>query len=166
MEKPSPLTRKVKIHIRPVKLGDLTQVIAINLASLAENYPRGLWEAKLPVCKPHSFVAIAFNQIIGYVFSCGDMIISIAVSEKYRGCGIGRQLMVNCLSTHVGTKETLRLHVRTTNVNAIALYESLGFVKDNLIAGYYVNPDCDAHEMKYTQGGVTHVRKDHFTINM
>ena len=144
------MNKATKVFIRQIKLGDLTQVIVVNEASLAENYPRGLWLNKFPESKQYSYVAVVLNQIIGYVFSTGDMIISIAVLEKYRGKGIGRELMKHCLCSR--TNQTtqpnkIRLHVRVTNANAVALYTSLGFVIAGQMADYYINPTCDAHEM-------------------
>ena len=174
-QKPNKPNKPIRVQIRPVKLGDLAQVIAVNEASLAENYPRGLWLNKFPECKPYSFVAVVLNQVVGYVFSCGDMVISVAIYEEYRGKGIGRALMENCLNARLATRvqsgsdasgnDILRLHVRTTNERAIALYTNLGFHVDKTVVDYYVNPTCDAFEMvNQLDGKHKYTKRDRFVV--
>lgn len=74
-------------------------------------------------------------------------IYSLAVSERFRGQGIGRCLM------HAAEKEALacqcdriQLEVRMDNMAAIRLYENLGFEGIRVRAGYYQD---GTHAMVY-----------------
>ena len=142
-----PVTKQVTI--RHMKLIDLTAVIRVNERCMVENYPREFWDTKFLTAKQHSFVATVATEIIGYVFCEGGVgatasILSLAVNDKYRGKGLGKHLMQNCLNTCPGS---VTLQVRINNTYARRLYESLGFATIREIPDYYVNPTENAYEM-------------------
>lgn len=57
-------------------------------------------------------------------------IANIAVDEKFRRNGLARQLLMTVMEqAKAKTVDTFFLEVRESNVPAIALYESLGFVQ-------------------------------------
>lgn len=129
----------MKIILRPMKLIDIGQMMDLNQRSLPENYPRNFWIETYQKGKAHSYVAVFSKLIIGYVFCNENTIISVAIDEKYRNKGIGKQLMHLSLNTF---NTTVNLHVRTTNKIAIHLYESLNFDINDKIHGYYGNEDA------------------------
>jgi len=71
---------------------------------------------------------------------------TVGVDADYQGQGIGRQLMTALLEYAVGG--TVFLEVRTDNGPAIALYESVGFVRVGLRRRYYRASGADAYTMR------------------
>ena len=70
---------------------------------------------------------------------------NIAVSEQYRGRGVGRALLNFALRTAAGLgARSATLEVRSANSSARAFYEKEGFVPVGLRKGYYANPPDDA----------------------
>ena len=75
---------------------------------------------------------------------------SLAVAPEHRGKGLGRALMCHCLEILRGELvEGVALEVAADNVPAIALYESLGFLKDRRLVDYY-GPGEDGWRMRLT----------------
>ena len=71
---------------------------------------------------------------------------TIGVDPDYQGRGIGRRMMTDLLD-FAGPDGVVYLEVRTDNEPAIALYESLGFVRVGLRKRYY-RAGADAYTMK------------------
>jgi ribosomal-protein-alanine N-acetyltransferase len=71
---------------------------------------------------------------------------TIGVDPAYQGQGIGRRMMTELLD--YASDGTVFLEVRTDNVPAIALYESLGFVNVGLRRRYYRASGADAYTMR------------------
>jgi RimJ/RimL family protein N-acetyltransferase len=60
--------------------------------------------------------------------------IGISILKEFWGIGIGRRMMESCISWSRSKNVTkIELEVNTENARAIALYESLGFVKQGLL---------------------------------
>ena len=102
------------------------------------NNPLSLW-----------VVATDNHKVVGYVGSqsvlgWSDMM-NLAVDPAYRKQGIGRML-VNELIRRLKTNQVtcLTLEVRVSNLPAVNLYRSLGFVEVGRRPGYYHNPKEDA----------------------
>lgn len=83
-----------------------------------------------------------YEDVIGYL-SMLDLdvegeILRIAVKKQYRRKGVARQ-MITFLVDYLKERgyQKLYLEVRSSNVEAIGLYESLGFVKFNERRNYY-----------------------------
>ena len=101
------------------------------------------------------FVAVGADTVVGWcdvlpnrtrvVYAhCGTL--GIGLLPKFRGQGIGRQLMQRAIDAAFAFGLTrIELTVRENNVNAIALYKSLGFEIEGLhrnavcIEGHYEN---------------------------
>lgn len=87
--------------------------------------------------------------LLGYVaaYFVADecQITNVAVKEAFRRQGIARamlqHLLVLCEEKRI-VKVTLE--VRCGNANAIALYESLGFLRDGIRKNFYAHPKEDA----------------------
>lgn len=85
-------------------------------------------------------VAEENNEIIGHAFLeqmglqavAHIMRLTIAVHEGHQGQGVGRLLMTELIDWAKSTPsvEKIELHVRATNLRAIALYKKLGFEEE------------------------------------
>ena len=95
------------------------------------------------------FVAMDGDRVIGYIGSQSVLgeadMMNVAVSEEFRGKGIGEKLVVSLID---GLKENdvyrLTLEVRVSNTPAIKLYEKLGFNPIGRRPNYYYHPKEDA----------------------
>ncbi len=91
------------------------------------------------------FVAEADGCVCGYVgmyLILGEgEITNLAVSGKYRRCGIATMLMERLAS--LDGVERLLLDVRISNKAAQALYEKCGFKVDGIRRGFYQKPRED-----------------------
>ena len=80
------------------------------------------------------------NEIIGHAFLeqmslkavAHIMRLTIAVHEGHQGQGVGKLMMSHLIDWAKNTPsvEKIELHVRATNLQAIALYKSVGFVEE------------------------------------
>lgn len=98
-------------------------------------------------------VADADGEVAGYmglytVLDEAD-VTNVAVFQKYRRQGIGRQLLASMmeLAREQGIC-VMNLEVRAGNVAAIALYEQMGFVKLGVRKNFYEKPREDAWIMQ------------------
>lgn len=90
------------------------------------------------------FVAKLFDEIVGYIIasSKASEIVSIAVKQKYRKMGIGRALVKRAVDYLIAMNcREIKLHVRESNVGAIAFYEKCGFRKVEKVRCYYGDED-------------------------
>jgi ribosomal protein S18 acetylase RimI-like enzyme len=113
-------------------------------------YVRGNIENRYP-----QFVALGDDRVVGWCdvipkmtraiyLHCGTL--GIGLLPEFRGRGIGRQLMLRTIDAAFAFGLTrIELTVRENNLNAIALYKSLGFDAEGLhrnavcIEGQYEN---------------------------
>lgn len=121
-------------------------MMEINLNASYDPFTEAFWTEKFHKSKCHSFVAIGLAEIIGYIFCDEEYIISFVIDEKYRGKGIGTQLIHHSLNTY---KKPVNLHVRISNEKAQKLYHSLGFIEIETIKDYYIDPTEDAYKMEW-----------------
>lgn len=136
-------TAEPKLQIRPFKLDDLDQLLALEQACFpTDPYPA---EAFLHYARrwPQWFlVATVDNQLVGYALASrvGNRaeLVSIAVHPNWQGRRIGRRLIdaIEQLLREGGVTE-LWLSVRTTNQKARVFYERRGFQHRRLIRRYY-----------------------------
>ncbi|MDR0885360.1 MAG: ribosomal protein S18-alanine N-acetyltransferase [Clostridiales Family XIII bacterium] len=77
---------------------------------------------------------------------------NVVVDADFRGIGIGWQMLQTALDDISARSDisSVFLEVRASNVNAIRLYESHGFVEIARRKRYYHNPNEDAIVMKMT----------------
>lgn len=70
---------------------------------------------------------------------------NLAVLEKYRRQGVGRALMTKLINRSKEQKLAfITLEVRPSNIPAVKLYESLGFIEAGRRKNYYKDPNEDA----------------------
>ena len=94
-------------------------------------------------------------EITGYCglyLICGEGYINqVAVSEGYRGRGIGKQMLSFLLEqAAVQGMTACSLEVRVSNEPALSLYHALGFKDAGIRPGFYDAPKEDAMILWYT----------------
>ncbi|MEM3104102.1 MAG: ribosomal protein S18-alanine N-acetyltransferase [Candidatus Bathyarchaeia archaeon] len=137
--------------IRTVKDGDLKSIYLIERLSFERPYPSSYLET-LAYLSPETFLVVSLNgSIVGYSASVlrgsEGHIISIAIHPDYRGIGIGEKLLRENIKRlkDSGAKRVV-LEVRIDNIQALKLYQKLGFKIVKTLKNYYWD-GADAYKM-------------------
>ncbi len=134
-----------QVQLRPMTEEDLARVSAVERESYAFPWSEGIFRDCLRVGYVCRVVEIGFD-LVGYaVMSTGAgeaHILNLCVRETMRGRGIGRTLLRQLLdlAAEAGVEDAF-LEVRPSNLAAIRLYQSLGFVQVGVRKGYYQAAD-------------------------
>ena len=130
-----------QVQLRPMAEEDLARVSAVERESYSFPWSEGIFRDCLRVGYVCRVVEIGFD-LVGYgVMSTGAgeaHILNLCVRETMRGRGIGRTLLRQLLDLAVeaGVEDAF-LEVRPSNLAAIRLYQSFGFVPVGVRKGYY-----------------------------
>lgn len=130
-----------QVQLRPMAEEDLARVSAVERESYSFPWSEGIFRDCLRVGYVCRVVEIGFD-LVGYgVMSTGAgeaHILNLCVRETMRGRGIGRTLLRQLLdlAAEAGVEDAF-LEVRPSNLAAIRLYQSLGFVPVGVRRGYY-----------------------------
>src|SRR5690349_24551918 len=122
-------------------------------------WPARAFLAELAAKHNHYIAARSEGRLVGYagISRLGRVrpyeyeIHTIGVDPDFQGRGIGRGLLADLLE--FGSGGTVFLEVRTNNVPAIKLYESVGFVNIGLRKRYYRASGADAYTMQRLPAG-------------
>ncbi|MCD7959198.1 MAG: ribosomal protein S18-alanine N-acetyltransferase [Ruminococcus sp.] len=129
----------IKFQIRDAIMTDLTQIIAI-AAHSSDPWSEAVFQQTLKTDTPF-WVAIQDTEVIGFLSLsfCGDVISvdNIAVAPSVRRQGVAKALLQKAINKYHGRE--FWLEVRQSNVGAVALYQSLGFIQTGLRRQYYQN---------------------------
>lgn len=88
---------------------------------------------------------ILYAYVLGRTIAPEGEIYRVATAPERRGRGIAYRLMTYAIKTEKGRGlETLFLEVRSKNLPAIKLYNSLSFKKISERKNYYKDPSDDA----------------------
>ena len=124
---------------------DLPSVMEIDALSLPRPWSAAIWRGELG--SPYGLYLVleergeVFGQI-GVRHLLGELhITTIAVKPEYRRRGHARALIAAALAAYPNASH-VHLEVRPTNVEAIALYESLGFRETGRRPRYYGDEDA------------------------
>jgi ribosomal-protein-alanine N-acetyltransferase len=137
---------------------DLTAIMKINMASMPENYSPQFWTVHLNQFGDMFYVAKVDQEVVGYVMCREEivnnirtgLIVSVAVDSRYRGLGIGEELMKNAhYAMRARNIPITGLQVRKSNKTAIAMYNKIGYAANLTIPQYYKNPVEDGWLMTY-----------------
>jgi ribosomal-protein-alanine N-acetyltransferase len=133
--------RQRLVKFRAMTPMDVPAVGAVERASYPFPWSEGIFRDCLRVgylCR----VADVEGSVVAYgvvAMGAGEAhILNLCVSNELRGRGIGRQMLMLLLerARQAGMRETF-LEVRPSNLLAIALYQSVGFIQVGLRKGYY-----------------------------
>jgi [ribosomal protein S18]-alanine N-acetyltransferase len=149
------------LSLAPMTLDDLDDVLGIERASFQTPWSRGAFRYELTENRVARSVIVRFGQqLTGYLclWEIGHEIhiTNLAVHPSFRRRGIARVLLGSILEEARRTGvELVFLEVRPTNVEALALYESLGFRVIGRRKGYYFDTGEDALVMEARLGAET-----------
>lgn len=144
------------VGIRPMRLEDVAEVVAIEHRSFGDPWPASAFRELLT--RDYVRARVAFNaagSILGYcvVIAAADEreVANICVDSAVRGRGVAGQLLDDALrEADRDCASAAYLEVRVSNSPAIRLYESRGFSTVGRRRGYYQNPDEDALVLRRT----------------
>ncbi len=130
---------------RPMIEADLPRIHRIELASYEYPWTPGNFSDSLSAGYS-MWVHEADGEVIGYyamMAAAGEAhILNLTIAPSWRGHGLGRDLLDHCLARACDHRaESVFLEVRTSNVVAIALYHSNGFVDLAFRRAYYPSRD-------------------------
>lgn len=91
-------------------------------------------------------VAIDNDAVVGFLafeqIADEGSVVELAVHPDYRRQGVARALL--CSAVENSSSKEIFLEVRESNIAAISLYESLGFMRVGVRKSYYDHPKEDA----------------------
>lgn len=136
---------------RQLHENDLPEVVRLETLAFSTPWTAEQYAAVMRQGGCVLFGAFYEGRLAGYIAvaiqaAAGEMeVYNIAVAENFRRNGIGKKILGLALAAAVKNGVTMAfLDVRTTNAPAIALYESLGFIKAGVRKGYYPDTGEDA----------------------
>lgn len=90
------------------------------------------------------------GDLVGFAACRRDgYVLFLAVAPEYRGEGFGERLVAEIAEDH----STVTCHARTTNEDALAFYEHVGFDIERRIDNYYEDRG-DAYYLRLGEGGL------------
>ena len=138
-----------QIQIRKMLESDVEQVVKIEMDTFTTPWSAQAFLDTLKRTDTIYAVAEEKGKILGY---CGlwqsfeeGQISNMAVAKEVRNRGVGRKMLEGLLAfgKEAGMK-AFTLEVRESNLAAIHLYESLGFVRAGIRKDFYVKPKENA----------------------
>ncbi len=148
---------KAEPSTRRLAYADLPHVLSIERQAFAA--PWSLAMFVLELSKPSGICLAAEDeegQLVGYLvcsrYSDIWHLMNVAVHPKRHRTGIASAL-IRSLLAELDPEPRLTLEVRTTNRDAIALYESFGFTSSGVRRRYYQDTGEDALIMWLGKGG-------------
>lgn len=138
------------VAIRPLLVGDLDAVLAIETSSFTSPWPRDGFLRDIQLNpNAHCHAAVEGEELVGYidywVVGSEAQVATVAVHPQRRRRGIGEQLMRFALDDMAARGVGIvTLEVRVGNTHAQALYERLGFRPLGTRKRYYQDNHEDA----------------------
>ncbi len=140
----------MKLELRRIEPRDLDAVDGIEQASYPTPWSRAMFVAELR--KPSSLALGAYSEdgkLVGYAFVSRYVdawhVMNVAVATDHRRRGIATTLLERLFEiTATDPRSGYTLEVRVSNLEAIRLYERLGFESRGIRRGYYTDNREDA----------------------
>jgi len=136
--------------ITQAKIGHAKALLILeNQLFTKDDFPMSISSFYYHIKRNSLFIYMQDNKIIGYVLWLKRQkyyrLYSLGVVQEFRTSGVAQSLL-NHSFEHLKTP-AFTLEVKTTNTNAIKLYEKNGFKIQKRLIGYYPN-HCDGYLMK------------------
>jgi [ribosomal protein S18]-alanine N-acetyltransferase len=140
----------VNVELRRLEARDLDIVEEIERASYPTPWSRSMFAAELR--KPSALAIGAYREdgeLVGYAFVSRYVdawhVMNVAVAPHFRRRGVATELLQRLFEvTAADQRRGYTLEVRVSNVEAIRLYERLGFEARGIRRGYYTDNREDA----------------------
>ena len=132
--------------IRPMHLGDLPAVMALEVQAYPHPWTAGIFADCLRAGYSAWTLRDADDHLVAYALmslAAGEgHVLNICVAPRWQGRGHGQRLLAHLIhiARHAAT-EVLCLEVRASNLRAAALYVAAGFKPIGRRPGYYPCPD-------------------------
>ena len=138
-----------KVTIKPVVLDDLDEIMVIEMDSFTLPWTRKSYEEMMEVENVRFKAAFVDGKPVGYMlfqfWPEGIELHAIATGKDVRRTGIGSALLKRLFAwSKENNINKLFLQVRTSNSNAIGLYEKFGFARISRKKHYYHDNNEDA----------------------
>ncbi len=144
--------------IKKMSVNDAYEISLIENRNFSSPWNLSAFKKQAEKSDSVSFTAHYLGKPIGYICCdnvSGEVYVgTVAVNENFRRRGIAKRLLNAVIDECMSLKcEFLTLEVRISNNEAIALYESLGFINLGIRKRFYEKPCEDAYIMtKYFNG--------------
>jgi ribosomal-protein-alanine N-acetyltransferase len=137
------------IEIRPLGLSDLNSIDSIEQRAYRTPWSRSMFASELAKASSICLGAWEGERLVGYCVNSRYVdawhIMNVAVDPDYQRHGVATSLLNRLFElTRDDQRRGYTLEVRTSNVDAIALYENLGFVRQGIRRAYYTDNREDA----------------------
>jgi ribosomal-protein-alanine N-acetyltransferase len=139
----------VALEIRLLDLDDLSAIEEIEQRAYRTPWSRTMFASEL--AKPTSICLGAFEgeDLLGYVINSRYVdawhVMNVAVDPHHQRRGVATHLLERLFElTRDDERRGYTLEVRVSNVDAIGLYEKLGFESRGIRRGYYTDNREDA----------------------
>lgn len=133
-----------EITVKKAERNHVPQIAEIERNSIPQPWSEAAFAAALEDKKAVTLAAFCGDVLCGfitgvYLLDTAD-IYSVAVSEDYRGKGVGKRLLEKFFSALPDEVQAVNLEVRESNIPAIKLYEKTGFEQVGLRKNFYQDP--------------------------
>jgi ribosomal-protein-alanine N-acetyltransferase len=136
-----------RFSLRMPQPGDLRALATAESECFSDPWPEPYFVSELYApARFHRIMVDQAGELAAYLFTAWQYldlhVLKVATRPRFRRMGLGRGLM-DLAEEHARAMagESLTLEVRTGNVAAVRLYESLGFERVGLRRGYYSDGD-------------------------
>ncbi|WP_373230747.1 ribosomal protein S18-alanine N-acetyltransferase [Cohnella sp.] len=128
---------------RLMNLDDISTIVEIERESFSSPWSEEAFRSELT---QNLFAKYMIMELEGVIIGYGGMwliideahITNIAIREKYRGMGYGKQLLQELMKTaHWLGARRMTLEVRVSNDTAQSLYRKMGFYPSGIRPAYY-----------------------------
>jgi len=139
----------VAVEIRALQLADLAEVEAIEQRAYRTPWSRSMFASELAKSTSLCLAATDGSRLVGYVINSRYVdawhVMNVAIDPDYQRRGIATRLLERLFElTADDERRGYTLEVRVSNLEAISLYEKLGFETRGIRRGYYTDNREDA----------------------